>query len=609
MAGIAGMVSPTDDILQKSVNICAMSEAIRSRGASGAGHFISPHAVFLRRTGPISQTNKGSFVSELVIEGKTYILTLDGTIFNRSEISSELNFSGVNYNALSCSELLIYAYVKWKEDFLKKLNGSFSFALWIQEDNILILARDHHGTKPLYYTIADRILIFASDIRGITCHPLFEATLDIEGLSELICLSPRHTPGCGVIKGIHQVRPGHFLHFSTNGPKSIRYWVMEKQEHEDDLAKTLETVRELVIDSVKRQMKSDVSLCGLLSGGLYSSLITAIVTDNPTLLSNNTYNTWSLDFERCSRYLRQRGGGIDSDTPWIRWVCRRAGTRHHYIILSPSDMIEALLEAEEARGIPGMPDSDASLLLLCREIRKDFSTVLSGDCSDEIFGTNIKASEHFISGRKRLPWSSNLAEKISVFKNDVIDMIKPYEFIEKCYEEALADYPKFAVCEDHLRKENESQWFSLYWNLPCLLDRLDRMSMACGLEARVPFCDVRITDYFWNIPQDLKRLNNLDRGLLREALRGFLPSDILERKKAPFPRILDPDYEAKLKNLLFETVFDPYSPVKYMLNLKTLESMIKQQPNTNKSFLSRTQLYGWIIQLNHFLRMNSITSF
>ena len=384
---------------------------------------------------------------------------------------------------------------------------------------------------------------------------------------------------------------------------------MEKQFHEDDLAKTLETVRELVIDSVKRQMISTVPLCGLLSGGLYSSLITAIVTDNPALLNNHTYNTWSVDFERSNRYLRHRGSSIDTDTPWIRWVCRRAGTRHHYIFLSPSDMIESILEAEEARGMPGMPDSDTALLLLCHEIRKDFSIVLSGDCSDEVFGSNIKASEHFISGRKRLPWSSNLAERISVFKNDVIDMIKPYEFIEKCYEEALADYPKFAVNENHLRKENESQWFSLYWNLPCLLDRLDKMSMACGLEARVPFCDVRITDYFWNIPPELKRLNSMDRGLLREALRGFLPSDILERKKSPFPRTLDLDYEVKLKNLLFETVFDPYSPIKYMLNLKTLESMMKQQPNTNKSFLSRTQLYGWIIQLNHFLKTNGITNF
>ncbi|MGI6085151.1 MAG: asparagine synthase (glutamine-hydrolyzing) [Acetivibrionales bacterium] len=609
MAGIAGMVSPTDDIMQKSVNICAMSEAIRSRGASGAGHFISPHAAILRRIGSAGAKNEMSFVSELVIEGKTYVLSLDGTIFNYKEFCSDLNIPEINCDAVSCSDLLIYAYVKFKEDFLSKINGSFAFALWIQEDSKLILARDHHGTKPLYYTITDKTLIFASDIRGITCHPMFETKLDTEGLSELICLSPRHTPGCGVIKGIHQVRPGHFIQFTTDGFKSKRYWIMEKQEHEDDLAKTLETVRELVVDSVQRKMKSDQPLCGLLSGGLYSSLITAIAADNPKLLNSNTYNTWSVDFERSSRYIRQRGFGIETDTPWIRWVCRRAGTRHHYIILSPSDMIESLLDAEEARGIPGMPDNDTSLLLLFREIQKDFCIVLSGDCSDEIFGTSLKASEHFVTGRKRLPWSSNLAEKISVLKYDIIDMIKPYEFIEKCYEEALAEYPKFAVYENHLRKENEAQWFSLYWNLPCLLDRLDRMSMACGLEVRVPFCDVRITDYFWNIPQELKQLNNMDRGLLREALRGYLPSDILERKKAPYPRLQDPEYEAKLKNMLFETVLDPCSPVKYMLNIKTLESMMKQQPNTCKSFLARTQLYGWIIQLNHFLRMNGITTF
>ena len=105
-------------------------------------------------------------------------------------------------------------------------------------------------------------------------------------------------------------------------------------------------------------------------GGLYSSLLTAIAADNPKLLNCNTYNTWSVDFERGTRYLRQRGFGIESDTPWVRWVCRRVGTRHHYIILSPTDIIESLLDVQEARGIPGMPDSDASLLLLCREIQR-----------------------------------------------------------------------------------------------------------------------------------------------------------------------------------------------------------------------------------------------
>ncbi len=608
MSGIAGMVNPYENIQLKSVNICAMSDAIRTRGPNGAGHFLSPHAAFLRRVGSESLINGGPSVTEITFEGKTYIITLDGILYNQNELLSELEALGCRCSDSSCSELLIYAYAKWQQAFLEKLNGIFAFALLILEDDTLILARDQLGAKPLFYGMSGRTMLFASEIQGITHNPIFNTTMNLEGLSELICLSPRHTPGSAIIKGISEIRPGHFLHYSREGIRHIRYWKLEKQAHEDDLGKTLETVRELVIDSVKRQMQSSTPLCGLLSGGLYSSLITAIVADNPSLLHSNIFNTWSVDFEKNNRYIHQRSLSGDTDTPWVRWVCRRAGTRHHYIILSSSDLLDSLLDASEARGIPGMPDYDSSLLLLCREIRKDFCIMLSGDCSDEVFGANTRNSEHFASGKKRLPWTSNVAEKISIFKNDLIDLIKPYEFIEKCYEEALAEYPKFVTDTKRLKKENEAQWFSLYWNLPCLLERLDRMSMAFGLEARVPFCDVRLIEYFWNIPQELKRLNNRDRGLLREAMRGYLPSDILERKKSPYPHSLDPDYEAKIKNLLFETVLDPGSPVKNLLNLKTLESMMKQQQDLNKRYTSRSQLYGWIIQLNHFMSLNGITS-
>ncbi len=607
MSGIAGIVNSAEDILRKSVNLCGMSEAIRTRGVTGAGYYISSNAALLSRIGPFGPNSGDSFVTELIIEGKSYAITMDGTIYNSKELAADLQAAGIRCSSANYPELIIHAFVKWKENFFEKINGSFAFAIWIKEEKTLFLVRDHHGIKPLYYSIIDQSLIFASDIKGITCHPLFERIIDKEGLSELICLNPRHTPGSGVIKGIRQVRPGHYVKFSEQGAKHYRYWVLKDGKHEDDLIKTLSTVRELVIDAIKKQMYSDVNLCGFLSGGLYSSLITAVVAEYPMLLNNGIYNTWSVDFEKANRFVYSNGYGRDSDMPWIRWVCRRANTRHHYIILSGTDMVDSLSEAEEASGGPGIPDYDTSLLLLCREIQKDFDIALAGDCSDELFGSGYKLGEHFISGKKRLPWTSNLAEKISVFKNDIIDTIKPYEFLEKCYEEALADYTKFSTFDNCLNKENEAQWFSLYWNLPCYLERLDKMSMASGLEVRVPFCDFRLTEYFWRIPQELKRLNNMERGLLREAMRGYLPSDILKRKKNPYPRFYDPDYETRIKNMLYETVLDPSSPIKYLLNIKTLESMMKQPFDLSKRYTTRARLYGWIIQLNNFLLANGIS--
>lgn len=609
MSGIAGIVSPAEDILQKSVNLCCMSEAIRTRGMTGAGCYISPNAAFLKRTGPFGPSCGGALVSEHLIEGKSYAITMDGTIYNTKELAADLEAAGIRCSSVNISELIIHSFVKWKESFFEKINGSFAFAIWNKEDKTLFLVRDHHGIKPLYYSLIGQTLIFASDIKAITRHPHFKRTIDKEGLSELICLSPRHTPGSGVIKGISQVRPGHFVRFSEEGAKHYRYWVLEDGIHEDDLIETLSTVRELVTDSIKRQMYSDVNLCGFLSGGLYSSLITATVSQNPMLLNNSIYNTWSVDFEKANGFVFSNGYRRDLDLPWIRWVSRKSNTRHHYIILSAEDMIGALFEAEEASGVPGVPDYDTSLLLLCREMKKDFDIALAGDCSDELFGSGYKLGEHFITTKKRLPWTSNLAEKISVFKNDVIDIIKPYEFIEKCYEEALADYTKFSKNGNSLNKEREAQWFSLYWNLPCYLERLDKMSMASGLEVRVPFCDFRLTEYFWKIPQELKRLNNMERGLLREAMRGFLPMDILERRKNPYPRFCDPEYEAQIKGMLHETVLDPGSPIRYLLNIKTLESMMKQPLDLSKKYTTRAHLYGWLIQLNNFLLNYDITPF
>lgn len=256
-----------------------------------------------------------------------------------------------------------------------------------------------------------------------------------------------------------------------------------------------------------------------------------------------------------------------------------------------------------------MADYDSSLMLLNREIQKDFGVVLSGDCPDEIFGSNLRQTEHLAHSKKRLPWSTNLAEKLSIFKNEIINLIKPYEYIEKCYEEALAEYLKFSVNSNRLDKDHEAQWFSLYWNLPSLMERLDTMGMAYGMETRVPFCDVRLIEYFWNIPQELKRYNNKDRGLIMEAMRGFIPQDILARKKSPWPLTMDPEYEAMIKNMLLERVLDPGSPVKNLLNLKTLESMINQHHEISKRYTARAQFYGWLIQLDHFLRVNGITTF
>jgi len=604
MPGIAGIVNPMADITHQCSHICPVSDAVRARGPAGASLYISPHSVMACRISSDCSAGETPWVSKIKQHGREYIIVMDGTIYNYGELRSQLESYGCEFKENTFSELVGYGYAIWNSACFMRLNGLFALAIWISDEKRLILARDHIGAKPLYYTFLESSLVFSSEIGGITSHPLFKAEINVEGLSELICLSPRNTPGSAVIKGIHELRPAHYLTFGPDGTSLSRYWRIEEREHTDSAEETARQFRELVTESINMQAKADLPVCGLLSGGLYSSLITAIICKNRRSLFSHLYNTWSVEYEKDSK-LTSTNFQSDSDIPWIRWICRELGTRHHYILLSTEDLLEALFEASEAGGTPGTGDYDSALMLLFREIRKEYPIIISGDCSDELFGYGIKTPDVSSTGRKRFPWASNLAEKISVFCTEIVELVKPYEYIDKCYEEALLEYPRFAINASGLKKDYEPEWFSLYWNLPCILGRLDRASASYSLQARVPLCDYRLIEYLWNVPNEMKRYNGTDRGLLIKSMQDLLPREILERRKRAFPRPSDPAYGEKIRNTLKELIYDTGSPLRYLLEIRTLESMMRQQ-DTSKRQNSYQQLFIWLIQLNGFFRSHNI---
>lgn len=590
------------DVAGQCSHICPVSDAIRARGPYGFGLYISANSVLASRTGSEVGAAFSPRVTKIRWNNKEYAIVMDGIIYNYREIRKQLESFGCRFSENTFSELAGYGYAVWDTALFERLNGVFALAIWVSDDKKLVLARDHVGAKPLFYSFLGNTMVFASEIRGITSHPLFRAEIDAEGLSELICLSPMNTPGSTAIKGIRELRPAHYLTYSPEGTSVSRYWKIEEKEHTDSPEETARRIRELIIGSVLNQASDDFPVCGLLSGGLYSSMITAIICREGKTPPGRIYNTWSVEYERSSRFASVSFRS-DSDIPWIRWICRELGTRHHYIILSAEDLLETLSEASDAVITPGTGDHDSALMLLFREVRKEFPVVISGKCSDELFGCDTLGAEGPSPGM--IPWNFGVQDRISVLKAEIVEWIRPYEYMNKRYEEAVLDYPRFAANATGLRKDYEREWFSLYWLLPSVLGRLDRASMSYSLQTRVPLCDHRLIEYLWNVPLEMKRLSGADRGILVKAAQGLVPREILERKKRPFPRPVDPLYSEKIRNMLKETVYDNESVLRYLLDLKTLESMMRIQ-DERKLATSYHQLFLWLIQLNRFLRSFNI---
>jgi asparagine synthase (glutamine-hydrolysing) len=281
-------------------------------------------------------------------------------------------------------------------------------------------------------------------------------------------------------------------------------------------------------------------------------------------------------------------------------------TCHHYIEFDTPQLAEALTAAVKARDLPGMADVDSSLWLFCREVKKDATVALSGECADEVFGGYpwFHREESLFS--HTFPWSSNLEERIKLLSPGLIESIRPDEYIQRRYEETISKVPRLPGENSLEAKRREMFYLNLTWFMTTLLDRKDRMSMAHGLEVRVPYCDHRLVQYVWNIPWELKMYGGKEKGILRKALEGILPEDVLYRKKSPYPKTHNPSYEKAVKEWLMEIINDPCSPLLPLINKKAVMDLMQQHSDYGKPWFGQLmavpQMFAYLIQVNTWLK-------
>lgn len=569
MCGIAGMIG-----LKYGENIFnSMLNTMKLRGPDSQGIYTNEDCCLLHSRLSIIDPVGGAQPMELNWAGENYAIAYNGELYNTEELRQLLVKLGHTFNGYSDTEVLLHAYAQWSEGCLDKLNGIFAFAVWEKKRKKLFLARDRIGVKPLFYKEHNGGFLFASEIKTILAYPDVKAELDAEGAAQILLLGPGRAPGSGVFKDVCELEPGCYGCYICGKWNWKRYWKLKDRVHSDTFEDTAQIVRQLVIDSIQRQMVSDVEIGTFLSGGLDSSLISSVCAERMRA-EGKRLKTFSLDFENNNKYFVPGKFQPDSDNAYISIMQKYLQCEHNWTVITPEQLMQNLESATIARDLPGMADVDFSLLAFCGEIRKSVKVALSGECADEIFGGYPWYRDPEVRALDGFPWAQNTRERSAFLTPDISAKICPRSFVNDLYLQTINRCD--ILPENSLIERRMKQMVNLnhYWFMQTLLDRKDRMSMYHGLEVRVPFCDYRIAEYMYAVPWEFKDYNGQEKGLLRYAMAGYLPDEILHRKKSPYPKTYDPQYLQLVSNQLELVLADKNAPILKIVDRKALNDLL-----------------------------------
>jgi asparagine synthase (glutamine-hydrolysing) len=574
MCGITGWINYKKDLRSAEKILKTMTDTLSKRGPDDSNIWLDTHAAFGHKRLTVVDPEGGKQPMAKEKAGHRFVICYNGELYNTEDIRKVLLSKGYTFKGHSDTEVLLTSYIEWREECVDHLNGIFAFAVWDSEKQQVFIGRDRLGVKPLFYAEKEAGLLFGSELKALLAHPAVPAEVDREGLAEVLGLGPSRSPGSGVFKDVKELRPGHAMTFSKDGLKIWRYWNVKSEEHTDSFNETVEKVGFLVKDSITRQLVSDVPLCTFLSGGLDSSAITAIAAESYQREGKGNLHTYSIDYEGNDEHFKSNKFQPNSDSKWINLMSDQFKTIHHDCIITQEELKNYLTEAVHVRDLPGMADVDSSLLWFCREIKNDFTVGLSGECADEIFGGYPWFHNEEDFNRKGFPWMRSVEERQSLLKSDLRKKLNLEEYVLAKYNETVSETPVLEGESAVEAKRRELFYLNIIWFMTTLLDRKDRMSMGASLEVRVPFADHRLVEYVWNIPWKMKMHEGREKGILRKALEGTLPNEVLYRKKSPYPKTHHPVYTSLVKNWLEEILQDKSSVLYELFDHQQLKSLV-----------------------------------
>lgn len=608
MCGIAGWFDNHRDLREKKETLMEMSAQLRRRGPDEHGEYIKKDCALLHRRLSVIDPENGQQPMSTLYLGEKYTIVYNGELYNTEELRLELMVAGFSFSTHSDTEVLLKAYCYYKEACVDKLNGIYAFAVYEETSGRLFLCRDRIGVKPLFYHLYNGGILFGSEIKAILKSGLVKPAVDEEGLMELFFLGPARTPGCGIMKGISELLPGQYAIYDGDTLTTRRYYTLVARAHEDNEEQTIDKTRFLLTDAIERQLVSDVPMCFFLSGGLDSSIICQTAANFYKRNNDPPIHTYSVEYRDNKAYFKASLFQPNADYDFIKSMVDSTESHHHEVILDNEDLFYALYPSVTARDLPGYVDIDSSLLLFCREIKRDFTVALSGECADELFGGYPWYHNHDILFEDCFPWSREQQIRRQVLKSGLLP--RGEEYVRQRYLDTI--HAVDTLPDDSALDKRMREMFALnfYWFMQCLLERKDRCSMYSGLEVRVPFCDMRLVDYAYNMPWKLKALGGREKGIIRKSFEDRLPRDIVWRKKSPYPKTHNPIYMELCRNKVKEILGDPSRRINQLLSKSGIEEIMEHPDGISSPWygqlMKAPQILAYLIEIDDWMESYNV---
>lgn len=592
MSGICGIVSLSNIRKYKLSNLKEMLDKIKHRGVS-ENYYISPKSL-------LGQINDKMMNLPLTKYDciKRYTIILDGELYNGDKLKTQLEELGYKFKTNDDAEIILNTYIQYKERSLELFKGAYSFVIY--DGYQLFMARDKLGLKPLFYSLVNDFLFFGSEIKTLLAINSINRKISKENFIELFSFGPSFNKSHTPFENIFSVEPGEFITFSLRGLRRERYYKIPVKENTFTFEESKKIIKDLLNDAVKNQIKGE-KVGALLSGGLDSSIICSLLSKYQKL------QTYCVDYVDNEINFKSNNFQRSRDNDYALIMANYLDTKHHEYKITAKSLADNLFNSMIARDKPAMADIDSSLYCFAKYLNQNENIVFSGECSDEIFG-GYPWFYRNDSNESLFPWIRNIDNRINIL-NKEYQNYNYNEYLESEYSNALNDIEYLSTENEENRKWRKLTNLTINYFMPNLVQRNDSQGLSNGLIMRVPFADIDLLEFIYNLPKEYKYRNGTEKYILREAFSDELPLEITTRKKSPYPKTFDPNYFKLVSNNLMERFNDEYSVLNKLFNKNEIIKIIDNPENQVPWFgqlMTSPQLIAYLIQFDQWVKYYNI---